>query len=425
MNNKELFEAAKKVMPGGVNSPVRSFGSVDTPPIFAKKALGAQVWDVEDKVYIDFNGGFGPHILGHANPVVLEGVAGVLSEGISFGLSTAIEVEMAQTINRLMPSMEMVRMVNSGTEATMSAIRLARGYTKREKILKFEGCYHGHSDGLLIKSGSGGLSFNVPTSAGVLDALVEHTLVGQINDIEGLEALWARHGHELAGVIVEPVAANMGIVPLDQDFLKRLRDLTMSTKTVLIFDEVITGFRLGLGGAQGYYNIQPDLTCLGKIIGGGMPVGAYGGRADIMAHVSPLGDVYQAGTLSGNRVAMAMGLNTINYLEKHPEIYTQLEEKAVFLETAMIDNLKAAGIQGQVNRVGSLLSLFFTKEPVTDYHSVMKSDTEVFGRYFAGMLEAGVLLAPSTFEAMFLSMAHEDEVLKTFIDIQKEVLKSL
>ena len=425
MKNKELFEAAKKVMPGGVNSPVRSFGSVDTPPIFAKKALGAQVWDVEDKVYIDFIGGFGPHILGHANPVVLEGVAGVLSEGISFGLSTAIEVEMAQTINRLMPSMEMVRMVNSGTEATMSAIRLARGYTKREKILKFEGCYHGHSDGLLIKSGSGGLSFNVPTSAGVLDALVEHTLVGQINDIEGLEALWARHGHELAGVIVEPVAANMGIVPLDQAFLKRLRDLSTSTGTILIFDEVITGFRLSLGGAQGYYNIQPDLTCLGKIIGGGMPVGAYGGRADIMAHVSPLGDVYQAGTLSGNRVAMAMGLNTINYLEKHPEIYRQLEEKAVFLETAMMDNLKAAGIQGQVNRVGSLLSLFFTKEPVTDYHSVMKSDTEVFGRYFAGMLEAGVLLAPSTFEAMFLSMAHEDEVLKTFIDIQKEVLKSL
>ncbi|PKM57067.1 MAG: glutamate-1-semialdehyde-2,1-aminomutase [Firmicutes bacterium HGW-Firmicutes-3] len=425
MKNKELFEAAKKVMPGGVNSPVRSFSSVATPPIFAKRALGAMIWDVEDKPYIDFIGGFGPHILGHANPVVLEGVVGVLSEGISFGLSTAIEVEMAKTINRLMPSMEMIRMVNSGTEATMSAIRLARGFTKRKKILKFEGCYHGHSDSLLIKSGSGGLSFNVPTSAGVLDAFIEHTLVGQVNDIKGLEALWAKYGQELAGVIVEPVAANMGIVPLEQAFLERLRDLATSTKTVLIFDEVITGFRLGLGGAQGYFKIQPDLTCLGKIIGGGMPVGAYGGRADIMAHISPLGDVYQAGTLSGNRVAMAMGLNTLNYLEKHPMIYNSLEEKAIFLEKAMNDNLTAAGIEGQVNRVGSLLSLFFTKEPVTDYQSVMKSDTELFGRYFTKMIEAGILLAPSTFEAMFLSMAHDEVLLKTFVDIQKEVLKSL
>jgi glutamate-1-semialdehyde 2,1-aminomutase len=425
MKNKELFEAAKEVMPGGVNSPVRSFSSVATPPIFAKRALGAMIWDVEDKPYIDFIGGFGPHILGHANPVVLEGVVGVLSEGMSFGLSTAIEVEMAKTINRLMPSMEMIRMVNSGTEATMSAIRLARGFTNRKKILKFEGSYHGHSDSLLIKSGSGGLSFNVPTSAGVLDAFIEHTLVGQVNDIEGLEALWAKYGQELAGVIVEPVAANMGIVPLEQAFLERLRDLSTSTKTVLIFDEVITGFRLGLGGAQGYFNIQPDLTCLGKIIGGGMPVGAYGGRADIMAHISPLGDVYQAGTLSGNRVAMAMGLNTLSHLEKNTHIYDSLEQKAIFLEKAMSDNLAAAGIEGQVNRVGSLLSLFFTKEPVTDYQSVMKSDTELFGRYFTKMLEAGILLAPSTFEAMFLSIAHDEILLKTFVDIQKEVLRSL
>lgn len=420
--HKNFYEKAKAVMPGGVNSPVRSFSQVESTPIFARKAIGSKLWDEEGHCYIDLIGGFGPHILGHSNPIVSAGVMDLLSEGITFGLSTALEIEMAETLTTLMPSLDMVRMVNSGTEATMSAIRLARGFTKRKLILKFEGCYHGHSDSLLIKAGSGGLSFNVPTSEGVLEEFIKHTIVGQINDSEGLMAIWDKYGKEIAAVIVEPIPANMGVVPLDIEFLKLLRTLTTQTESLLIFDEVISGFRIGLGGAQDYYKIQPDLTCLGKIIGGGMPVGAYGGRRDIMSHVSPLGGVYQAGTLSGNKVALRMGLNTLQYLMTHQEIYSELEAKAKYLEQGMLRNLQEAGVSGQVNRVGSLLSLFFTNEKVINYETVMKSNTHRFSQYFSQMLAGGVLMAPSTFEALFLSTAHTYEELDLILAVQKKSL---
>lgn len=404
-----LFERAKELIPGGVNSPVRAFKSVGLNPLFIKKAKGSKIYDVDGNEFIDYIGSWGPMILGHAHEKVLEAIIRAAEEGTSYGAPTEKEVELAQIICDAVPSVEMVRMVSSGTEAVMSAIRLARGYTRRDKILKFEGCYHGHSDGLLVKAGSGALTTGVPDSAGVPADYAANTLTASYNDCEELERIFKACGNELAAVIVESVAGNMGVVPPKPEFLKLMRKLTQETGTLLIFDEVITGFRVSYSGAQGYYGIQPDISVFGKIIGGGMPVGAYGGRKDIMNMISPTGPVYQAGTLSGNPVAMAAGIETLKLLKDNPAIYKELDKKAESLEKTFVRSAEKYGVQLSVNRAGSVLSAFFTGEKVTDYKSAAKSDTARFAKYFAHMLEAGVYIAPSQFEGMFLSAAHSDE----------------
>lgn len=412
MSNKislELFEKAKQIIPGGVNSPVRAFRSVGLNPPFIKKAAGSKIIDIDGNEYIDYVGSWGPMILGHANPEVIEEIIEAAQDGTSFGAPTGREVELAQIICEAVPSVEMVRMVSSGTEAVMSAIRLARGFTGRDKILKFEGCYHGHSDGLLVKAGSGALTTGVPDSAGVPADYARNTLTASYNNIDEVESIFKSVGNELAAVIIEPVAGNMGVVLPDIEFLKSLRMLTERYGALLIFDEVITGFRVSYGGAQGYYGITPDLTVFGKIIGGGMPVGAYGGRKDIMSMISPSGPVYQAGTLSGNPVAMAAGIKTLKMLRDNPSIYKQLDEKAERLEKAFTDAARKYGIPSTVNRIGSMLSAFFAGERVVDYKTAVKSDTKRFARYFAGMLGHGIYIAPSQFEAMFVSHAHSDE----------------
>lgn len=398
-----LYMRAKLRLPGGVNSPVRAYQAVGRTPRFIQSAKGSHITDVDGNEMIDYVCSWGPGILGHADSRVIEKVKAACEEGLTFGAPTEREVEMAELLAQLVPSMEVSRLVSSGTEATMSAIRVARGYTKRDKIIKFRGCYHGHSDGLLVKGGSGLLTNSVPDSAGVPKGYTETTLLADYNDERSVEELFDKHGKDIACVIVEPCAANMGVVPPKEGFLRFLRDITDKYSSLLIFDEVITGFRLSLGGAQQLYGITPDLTTLGKIVGGGMPLAAYGGRAEIMECVAPLGSVYQAGTLSGNPIAVAAGTAALKILMDTPQIYDELERKSARLEEAM----KAAGLN--VNRAGSLLTAFFTDIPVTDYDTACTSDREKYARHFNMLLERGIYTAPSQFEAMFVSAAHTDE----------------
>lgn len=423
-NSEKLFQEAVKYIPGGVNSPVRAFGSIGSTPRFIKAAEGVILYDEDDNKYIDFVGSWGPMILGHNDKAVLEAVTEACKLGLSYGAATAAEVEMAKLVCELVPSIEMVRMVNSGTEAVMSAIRTARGFTGRNKIIKFTGCYHGHSDGLLVKAGSGVMTAGVPDSLGVPKGCTEDTLSAIYNDLDSVKEHFDRCGEEIAAIIVEPVAANMGVVPPEPGFLEGLRGICDQYGALLIFDEVITGFRLGIDGAQGYYGVKPDLTTFGKIIGGGMPVGAYGGRREVMEVVAPVGGVYQAGTLSGNPIAMAAGLTQLTILKEHPEYYAALNEKADRFFERIRETVQEAGLPYQVNHVGSIGSLFFTKEKVTDYESAKTSDTNAFAAYCNYMLQHGVYVAPAQFEAMFLSVAHTEEILKGTLDVMKEYFRN-
>lgn len=403
--SQKLYEKSASLFPGGVNSPVRAFGSVGGTPLFIKKAFGSHIVDEDDNEYIDYVNSWGPCILGHADPVVVRAVRESCTDGLSFGAPTRKELELGELIRACLPSMEMMRMVSSGTEAVMSAVRTARGFTGRDKIVKFKGCYHGHSDGLLVKAGSGALTESAPDSAGVPASYTQHTLLAAFNHEASVKELFERYQGEIAAVVVEPVAANMGLVPPNPGFLAFLREITKNYGSLLIFDEVITGFRMGLGGAQGYYHVTPDMTTLGKIVGGGMPMGVYGGRKEIMQTVSPTGKVYQAGTLSGNPAATAAGIATLKELMGHPDIYGQLESKADRLTGVLRQTLPDA----QVNQAGSLFSVFFTDQPVHDYESALASDTKKFSKYFHYLLEHGIYAAPSQFEILFLSRAHTDE----------------
>lgn len=417
-----LFSEAVRYIPGGVNSPVRAFGSVGETPRFIASAKGAYLTDVDGNKYLDFVGSWGPMILGHNHPVVLEAVLEACREGLSFGAATEREVEMAELICSLVPSIEMVRMVNSGTEAVMSAVRAARGFTGRSKIVKFAGCYHGHSDAMLVKAGSGVMTAGIPDSAGVPEGCTQDTLTAIYNDLDSVEELFTAFGSEIAAVIVEPVAANMGVVLPKKGFLAGLRRLCDKHGSLLIFDEVITGFRLSLSGAQGYFGIEPDLTTFGKIIGGGMPVGAYGGRKDVMELIAPSGPVYQAGTLSGNPVAMAAGLAQLKLLRDTPDFYDELNRKSDRFFEKIGKVIREAGKSWQVNHIGSLGCVFFTDSRVSNYAEAKTSDTEAYSRYFSFMLQHGVYLAPSQFEAMFLSSAMTEEELEGVLDIWKAYL---
>jgi glutamate-1-semialdehyde 2,1-aminomutase len=404
--SRKLFEQAQRVLPGGVNSPVRAFSAVGSHPVFIAKARGAEIWDVDGNRYIDYVGSWGPMILGHANPAVLASVRERAKKGTSFGAPTELEVKIAELICAMVPSLEMVRMVNSGTEATMSAIRLARAFTGREKIIKFEGCYHGHSDAFLIKAGSGAMTLGTPDSPGVPRGVAADTLTATYNSMESVRKLVASNPKQIAAVIVEPVVGNMGCVPPQKGFLEALRSLCSAEGMLLIFDEVMTGFRLAAGGAQEYFGVTPDLTTLGKIIGGGLPVGAYGGRREIMRMVAPSGPVYQAGTLSGNPIAMAAGFVALSKLHRNRSIYRKLEERAGELEDGLRAQAVRHGVSCTINRVGSMFTLFFTLSPVVDYASAKRSDTKRFATFFQEMLHQGVYLPPSQFEAAFLSTAH-------------------
>ena len=407
--SEQLFEKSEHFLPGGVNSPVRAFRNVGGTPVFVKSGKGSHILDEDGNDYIDYVCSYGPGILGHAYPAVIEAVKQACEQGLTFGAPTKKEYEIASLIHDMMPSMEMMRMVNSGTEAVMSAIRVARGYTGKDYIVKFKGCYHGHSDGLLVKAGSAALLQAVPDSAGVPKGYTETTLIAEYNKPESVKALFEKYGDNIAAVIVEPVAANMGVVPPKKGFLEGLRKFCSEHGSVLIFDEVITGFRLGLQGAQGYFGIDADLVTYGKIIGAGMPVGAYGGKREIMEMVSPVGAVYQAGTLSGNPVAMAAGIAQLTILKNNPQIYEELNQKSdTFFET-MKENVRKSGHAWQVNHVGSIGSLFFTEQQVVDYASAKTSDTAEYARYFKYMLDNGIHLAPAQFEAMFVSAAHTEE----------------
>ena len=423
MNKSEmLFAEAVEHIPGGVNSPVRAFGSVGETPRFITSAKGAYMTDTDGQTYLDFVGSWGPMILGHNHPKVLADVLEACREGLSFGAATEREVEMAELICSIVPSIEMVRMVNSGTEAVMSAIRAARGFTGRNKIIKFAGCYHGHSDAMLVKAGSGVMTAGIPDSAGVPAGCTQDTLTAVYNDLDSVQAIFDQFKGEVAAVIVEPVAANMGVVLPKKGFLQGLRRLCNENGSLLIFDEVITGFRLSLSGAQGYFDIEPDLTTFGKIIGGGMPVGAYGGRKDVMKLIAPSGPVYQAGTLSGNPVAMAAGLAQLKLLRETPEFYEKLNHKADVFFEGMQEAVRAAGKPWVVNHIGSLGSIFFTDGPVTNYAEAKTSDTAKFGEYFSYMIQNGIYLAPSQFEAMFLSAAMTEDELEKTLDIFKAYL---
>lgn len=419
-NSRALFERARKVIPGGVNSPVRAFSPVGGEPRFIVKAKGSLLWDEDDNQYIDYIGSWGPMILGHNDERVLEAVADQITKGLSYGAVTGLEVEMAELITQLVPCVEMVRMVNSGTEAVMSAIRVARGYTKRNKIVKFEGCYHGHADALLVKAGSGVMTAGTPGSAGVPEGCVKDTLTATYNDLDSVRALFTENKGEIACVIVEPVAANMGVIVPKEGFLEGLRKLCTENGALLIFDEVITGFRLQIDGACGYFGITPDLVTYGKIIGGGMPVGAYGGKKEIMEVVAPLGGVYQAGTLSGNPVAMRAGITQLTILRDHPEIYTRLEEAGNRFRKEIQKIFEKYNLPYHVNGVGSLTCIYFTEKEVVDYETAQASDTRAFADYFRFMLEKGNYLGPSQFEACFFSYAHTDEQIdKTLSDMEE------
>ena len=418
--SEELFERAVKRIPGGVNSPVRAYGAIGMAPRFIKRADGCHIYDVDGNEYVDYIDSWGPMILGHNFPQIRAAVVEACADGLSFGCATEIEVEMAEFICEHLPHVEMVRMVNSGTEAVMSAIRAARGYTGRDKIIKFAGCYHGHSDALLVSAGSGVMTSGVPDSAGVPKGCTQDTMTAVYNDLDSVKALLEQAPGQVAAVIVEPVAANMGVVPPKKGFLEGLRSLCTEHGTLLIFDEVITGFRLAFGGAAEYFDVIPDMVTYGKIIGAGMPVGAYGGKKEIMEMVSPAGPVYQAGTLSGNPIAMAAGLTQLKYLYEHQEVYKELEEKGEKLYGGIEQILKEYKKPYHVNHVSSLGSLFFTENEVVDYTSAKTSDTKAFADYFLAMLKSGIHLAPSQFEAMFLSTSHTDAVIENTLSKVRE-----
>jgi len=406
--NQSLFEKSQQLIPGGVNSPVRAFRSVGGTPIFFKKGLGSKLWDVDGKQYIDYINSWGPMILGHAHPLVIKAVQDVAENSLSFGAPTGLELEMAQLINKLVPSMEQVRLVSSGTEATMSAIRVARGFTGRSKILKFEGCYHGHADALLVKAGSGLLTFGEPSSAGVPAEVAAHTLTLEYNNTQALRDLFAQVGDELACVIIEPVVGNMNLIVPHMEFLHALRELCSKHGAVLIFDEVMTGFRVHLGGAQALYNIKPDMTTLGKVIGGGLPVGAFGGRKDIMSCLAPLGAVYQAGTLSGNPVAVTAGLQTLALIQA-PDFHLKLAAQTKKLVDGLIAVAKEVGVVFNAQNVGGMFGLYFCEHCPTSFNEIMQSNKEHFNKFFHSMLDSGIYLGPSAFEAGFVSAAHSDE----------------
>ncbi len=419
-----LFKKAETLIPGGVNSPVRAFKAVGGNPLFIKKAKGSTLTDEDGKRYLDYVLSWGPMILGHAHPVILNKIKASLKNGTSFGAPTALEIKMAELIHQAIPSIEMVRMVSSGTEAALSALRLARGYTGRDKILKFEGCYHGHSDSLLVKAGSGAATLGVPDSAGIPKDFAKHTLTAPYNNLESVQQMARKYGSQLAAIIVEPVAGNMGLVPPAKGFLEGLRKISSRYGIVLIFDEVITGFRLSYGGAQEYYGVTPDLTCLGKIIGGGLPVGAYGGKKKIMSQISPSGPVYQAGTLSGNPLAMTAGIAAIQLLKKKKP-YQALAEKTAFLAEEIGKAGKKENIPLSINQIGSLFTPFFTSSRVTDYQSAKTSDTRKYGKFFNLMLKEGIYLPPSQFETSFLSTAHTEKDLEKTIVAVRKVFKKL
>ncbi len=421
--SEELFKRAQEVIPGGVNSPVRAFRAVGGHPLFIQRGDRSRIWDAEGREYIDYVGSWGPLIFGHRPPEVVKALEEVLEVGTSFGAPTEREVEIAELITKFVPSVEKVRLVNSGTEATMSAIRLARGFTGRDRIVKFDGCYHGHGDSLLVKAGSGVATLGLPDSPGVPKTLAELTTVLPFNQFDGLKSEFERHGKDIACVIVEPVAGNMGCVPPRDGYLELLRDLTKRSGTVLIFDEVMTGFRLAPGGAQQRYGIQPDLTAMGKVIGGGLPVGAYGGRAEIMNRIAPAGPVYQAGTLSGNPLAVAAGLATLRRLEKENP-YGELESLGGRLERGLIEAAARSGVPARLNRVGSMFTFFFTTQDVIDFQSAKTSDTQRFNRFFHAMLKQGIYLPPSQFEAAFISTAHSAADIDRTIDAATKALES-
>lgn len=423
--SKALFEDAKKRIPGGVNSPVRSCKEIGEVPPFIVKAKGSKIYDVENREYIDYVGSYGPFILGHGHDKVISALKNQLDYGTSYGAPTPLEVAMAKLMTELVPSLEMLRMVNSGTEATMSAVRVARGYTNRDKIVKFAGNYHGHGDSFLIQAGSGALTHGVPSSAGIPKELAQHTLVAPYNDVEKIKEIFSSVGHEIAAVIVEPIAGNMGVVPSSVEFLQTLRLLTKQYGSLLIFDEVMTGFRVAIGGAQSLYNISPDLSTFGKIIGGGLPVAAYGGKKEIMETVSPLGPVYQAGTLSGNPLAMVAGLATLKILRDYPEIYQELEKKSAALQKGFEENIKEAGIEARVNRIGSMMTLFFSAEKITNDVTAKACNLAQFAAYAKEMLAQGIYIPPSQFEAFFISNAHSDEDIEKTMEANRKALKNL
>lgn len=422
--SQELWQRAQKVIPGGVNSPVRSMAAVGMDPLFLRSGRGCLVEDVDGNRYIDYVGSWGPLILGHADPDVVAAVKKAAEKGTSFGAPTEAEVLFAEMLTRLMPSLDKVRLVSSGTEATMSALRLARGYTGRDLIVKFDGCYHGHSDGLLVAAGSGLATLGIPSCPGVPDDVAELSISLPYNDLSLVEKFFHEKGEQVAAVIVEPVAGNMGVVPSVPGFLQGLRDICDEYGTLLIFDEVITGFRVALGGAQEIYDVTPDLTTLGKIIGGGLPLGAYGGSADVMGHISPMGPVYQAGTLSGNPLATAAGLKALDRLDA-AGVYDRLEQSAASLYDGLGEIFAAKGLDYCGNRVGSMFSFFFQKGPVTDWESAAKSDTELFGKWYRAMISRGVYLAPSQYECTFVSLAHNEEVIGRTLSVAEDAVKEL
>jgi glutamate-1-semialdehyde 2,1-aminomutase len=421
----KLFEEAIQIIPGGVNSPVRAFKSVGGNPLFIQRGEGSKMFDVDGNQFIDYIGSWGPHLFGHNPLFIKDAILKAIENGTSFGAPTELEVKMAKLIIGLVPSIEMVRMVNSGTEATMSAVRAARGYTGKEKFIKFEGCYHGHADYFLIKAGSGALTLGIPTSPGVTKGNAADTLLADYNDIESIKRLVKANKNEIAAVIIEPVAGNMGVVRADNKFLTELRQICDEEKIVLIFDEVMTGFRLSQQGAQGILNIKPDLVTFGKIIGGGLPVGAFGGKREIMEMVAPAGPVYQAGTLSGNPLAMAAGYAALTHIKDHPEVYAELEEKSAYLENGFKENMKKLNKNFALNRIGSMLTLFFYEGKVNSFQTAVKSDTALYGKYFHEMLTRGIYLAPAQFEAIFISTAHTREDIDKTIRANYESLKRI
>lgn len=424
-NSNNLFEEAKKYIPGGVNSPVRAFKSVGGTPLFIKRGFGSYMVDVDDNSYIDFIGSWGPHLFGHNPKFLTDALKEAIADGTSFGAPSEKEVLIAKLITELVPSVEMIRMVNSGTEAAMSAVRAARGFTGRDKFIKFAGCYHGHADYFLIKAGSGALTLGVPTSPGVTSKNAEDTLLADFNDIDSVKQLISMYKGEIAAIVIEPVAGNMGVIAAEEQFLKELRDITIREGIVLVFDEVMTGFRVARGGAQELYGISPDITIFGKIIGGGLPVGAFGGRKEIMEKIAPVGPIYQAGTLSGNPLAMTAGYAMLSHIKENPNIYAELEEKSAHLEYGFRQNLKSLGFNSVINRVGSMICQFFTDERVNNFNDAVKSNTEQYGKYFHYMLEEGIYLAPAQFEAMFVSVSHSKEDLDKTIRAHYNSMKKI